>query len=223
MSVEDVSKLQLIHKGRWCLSVLLCVSLLAQKVGVFISARLWGWVQTSYISCSEAFCALSIVLSVQALPHEICKKDGNKEKRGCQIRPSMTFFWLTVLQKMRSTMPQTATHSHSLATHAHTSSYSVFRIFSDNSPLCGVMLLCESWIHPHSGIRTRLIMLAMRNFQIRHLSHKMFPLMSPLCHSSCISCTTFHSDWPQTLAATPRDKPGVHLLSWRNVPWVINY
>lgn len=39
-------------------------------------------------------------------------------------------------------MPQTSTHFHSAATHAHTSSHSA--LLSDNNPLCGVTALV--WI-----------------------------------------------------------------------------
>lgn len=46
----------------------------------------------------------------------------------------------------------------------------------------------------------------------------MFPLTNSWCHSSCISCTIFHPDWPQ-----PPGPTGAHLLKWRNAPWVINH
>lgn len=122
------------------------------------------------------------------------KNEHNKQLRGCFLTDSQ--------EKMGLTTTHTSTHSHSSATHTHTSSHSAR--LPDNNPLSAVTALV--WILNPPVLDKEDASDYVRNEKLQ----EMFPLINSWCHSSCISCTIVHPDWPQTPAAltTPGTDPG---------------
>lgn len=119
------------------------------------------------------------------------------------FKPRYVKIWQTL--KRLFVIPQTSTHPHSTATHAHTSSHSA--LFPYNSPL---------WAHPHFPRNP--------SARVSHekLPHQSFNLgnVSFCCRSSCSSCSIAHPDW--TRSPPPETNRGTSAEPWCKAPWVIN-
>lgn len=123
------------------------------------------------------------------------KNEHNKQLRGC---------FLTDSRGENGFNNNTHFHPFSFLSHPYTHTSSHSARLPDNNPLSAVTALL--WILNPPVLDKEDASDYVRNEKLQ----EMFPLINSWCHSSCISCTIVHPDWPQTPAAltTPGTDPG---------------
>lgn len=169
----------------------------------FCHTSVWSSGRLRCLSCQRLWVWIRIWSSAAVWPFHLLRLDSHHMCKKTNIINSWeAVFWLTVEEKMGLTTTHTSTHSHSSATHTHTSSHSAR--LPDNNPLSAVTALV--WILNPPVLDKEDASDYVRNEKLQ----EMFPLINSWCHSSCISCTIVHPDWPQTPAAltTPGTDPG---------------